>query len=89
MLEQTPADHWILSTHASLQEKYRSRKIELLSYLKFEVTGNLVVINADCTQVGSWLAQELWIRREALVKSGLGLKVLVGGKVVGHDLPCG
>lgn len=86
MLQQTPADQWIMTAYAFLQEKYKNRNIEPLSYLKFEIKENSVIVEADCTQIGSWLAQELWRRRGFLAERGFGLKVLTGGKVLG-DLP--
>ena len=91
MLESTPADQWLLGSYAWLKEKYKGRKINEqeinpLEYLGFEVAGESITIKADDTEVGSWIARELWKRKDALVKNGIGLKVFVGGKVVG-DLP--
>lgn len=80
----TPVDVWILSGLAFLQQKYQVNPSE---FLQVRVEDLTVIIHADCTRMGSWLAQEMWYRHGFLAKEGLGLKVFVKDFVLGEFPP--
>lgn len=80
----TPIDTWILSGLAFLQQKYQVSPSE---FLQVRVENSTVIIHADCTRMGSWLAQELWRRSAFLSERGLGLRVFIKGYVLGEFPP--
>lgn len=77
-------DGLILSTHSFLQNKYKS---EISQILSLRIQNGILVAICEGTKTGRMIGREIWEKRESFRELGAGLKVVIGGKVLGHFPP--